>query len=374
MSTKDLKASEKDYLERTLHLRVRDRHAKWLLEQARAVNFVWNYDNELSSRVLEREGRFLSGYDLHEYTRGATKAGLELHSQTVQAVNEEYARRRRQARKARLRWRVSDPKRANYSLGWMPFKKSAIAYRSGQIRFTGMPLGLWDSYGLSEYELGPGCFSEDARGRWYLNVTVRRKRSARRQPTGTADVGVDLGLKDFLATSDGTKVEAERFYRDLEPALAVAQRAGKRRRVATLHAKIRNRRKDFLHKLSTGLVREHGAIFVGNVNASALARTRQAKSVLDAGWSAFRTMLQYKCDDAGVWFDEIDEAYSTQTCSACGARCGPKGIAGLGIREWMCAECGTVHDRDVNSARNHLAAGRRRLAEGIRAFPAKAAA
>jgi IS605 OrfB family transposase len=79
--------------------------------------------------------------------------------------------------------------------------------------------------------------------------------------------------------------------------------------------KIANRRKDFLHKLSTELTRAKGAIFVGNVNASGLAKTRMAKSVLDAGWSAFRTMLQYKCDDAGVWFAEVDEAFSTQTCS-----------------------------------------------------------
>lgn len=357
-----------DDLERTLHLRVRDRHARLLLKQARWVNFVWNYDNELCTKVLQREGRFLSGYDLHEFTRGATKEGLPLHSQTVQAVNEEYARRRRQARKARLRWRVSDPERANYSLGWVPFKKSAILYRAGQVHFAGVPIGLWDSYGLSKHQLGPGCFSEDARGHWYLNITVRKERQTKADPNGTADVGIDLGLKELGVLSSGQKVEAKRFYQDLQPALALAQRAKKKDRVRAIHAKIKNRRKDFLHKLSTGLVREHGAIFVGNVNASALAQTRKAKSVLDAGWSAFRTMLQYKCDDAGVWFDEVNEAFSTQTCSVCGARCGPKGIAGLGIREWTCAECGTVHDRDVNSACNHLAAGRRRLAEGILAL------
>lgn len=370
MSAQNHKASEKekDYLQRTLHIRVRDKHAKWLLERARAVNFVWNYDNELSSKVLEREGRFLSDYDLHEYTRGATKAGLELHSQTVQAVNEEYARRRKQARKARLRWRVSDRRRANYSLGWVPFKKSAIAYRAGQLRFTAVPIGLWDSYGLSKYELGPGCFSEDARGRWYLNVTVKIKRPSVAPRPLTQDLGIDLGLKELAAMSCGQKVEAQRFYRDLESALATAQRAGKKDRVRAIHAKIRNRRKDFLHKLSTSLVREHGAIFVGNVSASALSKTRQAKSVLDAGWSALRAMLKYKCDDAGVWFEEIDEAHSTQTCSVCHARSGPKGIAGLGIREWCCSECATVHDRDVNSARNHLAAGRSRLAEGILAL------
>jgi IS605 OrfB family transposase len=198
--------------------------------------------------------------------------------------------------------------------------------------FRGLPIRLWDSYGLCDYELGPGCFSEDARGRWYLNVTVRLRKPTKPLTAATANVGIDLGLREFVATSEGLKVEAERFYRDLEPALARAQRAGKRGRVRALHAKIRDRRKDFLHKLSTALVAQHGAIFVGNVNAAGLAKTRQAKSVLDAGWSAFRTMLRYKCDDAGSWFEEIDEAHSTQTCSACGARSGPKGIAGLGIR------------------------------------------
>lgn len=153
-------------------------------------------------------------------------------------------------------------------------------------------------------------------------------------------------------------------HRDLEAELAVAQRANKKQRVKAIHAKIANRRKDALHKLSTVLVNEYGAIFVGNVNASSLAKTRMAKSVLDAGWSSFRTMLQYKCDDAGVWFEEVDEAYSTQTCSGCGCRTGPKGIKGLGIREWRCGRCGSMHDRDVNAASNILARGLARLAEG----------
>jgi putative transposase len=139
-------------------------------------------------------------------------------------------------------------------------------------------------------------------------------------------------------------------------------------RVRAIHAKIANRRKDSLHQLSTRLVRGYDTIFVGNVNASTLAKTPHAKSVLDAGWSAFRTMLRYKCDFAGATFAEVDEAFSTQTCSACDSRSGPKGIAGLGIRAWTCSGCGTVHDRNVNAAKNMLAAGRRRLAEGIPAL------
>ncbi|EIM96351.1 IS605 family transposase OrfB, partial [Paraburkholderia hospita] len=175
-------------------------------------------------------------------------------------------------------------------------------------------------------------------------------------------------------TSDCHVITLDRHYRKLQTELAKAQRASKKARVRALHAKIKNSRKDQLHKLSTALVKEYGAIFIGNVNASALAKTRMAKSVLDAGWGRFRTMLQYKSDHAGVWFDEVDEAYSTQTCSCCNRRTGPRGREGLGIREWACPGCGAYHHRDINAATNILAAGRRRLAEGIPVLPALCAA
>ena len=376
MPRKRPKPCPEDECELTLRMRVRDKHIRWLRSRARDVNFVWNYDQELCLKALDREGRFLSPEDLHEFTAGATKAGLDLHSQTVQAVNEEYVLRRIQAKKRRLKWRVSDRNRSNYSLGWIPFKAVAIQCRSpGVVRFMGQHIRFWDSWNLPDYAIRAGSFSEDSRGRWYLNATVRVKRDALplRHPV-TKDVGLDLGLKDLIATSDGATVEAPRFYRDLEGKLAGAQRAGKKDRTRAIHAKIKNRRADHLHKLSRALARSHGAIFVGNVNASALAKTGLSKSVLDAGWSAFRTQLRYKCHRARAVFLEVDEAFSTQTCSVCNSRTGPKGLEGLGMRGWTCAECGTVHDRDVNSARVILAAGRRRLAEGILALPAKAAA
>lgn len=348
---------------RVLRLRLKDKHADVLREKAFHVNQVWNYCNELSFKVWTRERRFLSAYDIDAFTAGAVKEGLPLHSTTVQSISSEFVTRRKQFRRVKLRWRVSGG--AKRSLGWIPFKASALRYRSGQVLFSGIdaPLSLWDSYGLADYEFGPGSFSEDARGRWYLNITVKVAKPARTE--GKSSVGIDLGLKDFAAMSDGTVVAAERFYRDLEPALAVSQRAGKRARTRALHAKIANRRKDFLHKLSTRLVTEHGAVFVGNVSAAGLAKTGMAKSVLDAGWSTFRAMLQYKCDDAGSWFEEVNEAYSTQTCSACDARSGPRGLQGLGIREWTCSACGVVHQRDVNAAQVILARGHARLAGGI---------
>lgn len=333
---------------RMLRFRIKDKHAGHLLEQSREVNQVWNFCNETSLKILARERRFCTGYDLDQLTSGATKAGLSLHSQTVQAISSEYCTRRRQFKRAKLRWRVSHG--ARRSLGWIPVKASALSYRAGQVHYQGKALSLWDSYGLSDYQLRSGSFSEDARGRWYLNVTVDVNKPEK--TAGSASVGIDLGLKDLAAMSNGQKVEAQQCHRDLEPALAVAQRAGHKDRAKAIHAKISNRRKDFLHKLSTRLVKEHGAIFIGNVNASGLAQTNMAKSVLDAGWSAFRSMLQYKGDDAGSWVKEVNEAYSTQECSVCHARTGPKGLAGLGVRRWTCSVCQTEHDRDVNAAKN----------------------
>jgi IS605 OrfB family transposase len=357
---------------RTLRIRIKDKHAKYLSELAREVNLVWNFVNELSIKVFQRERRFMSGYDLQKYTNGASKEGLRLHSQTIQGIAAEYATRRKQFKKVKLAWRKSGG--ARRSLGWIPFKASGISYANGQIKYGKVWLSLWDSYGLKQYDFGPGSISEDARGRWYINICARPKQKPMLQLSLFNDsTCIDLGLKDFAATSDGAVVEAQKFYRELEAQLATAQRANKKGRVKALHAEIANRRKDFHHKLSTKLTNSYGAIFVGNANASALAKTNQAKSVLDAGWSAFRTMLQYKCDVAGVWFDEVNEAYSTQTCSCCKKRTGPKGREDLGIREWSCSECGTTHHRDVNAAINLLAAGHGRLAGGIPVLTAQAA-
>jgi IS605 OrfB family transposase len=366
-----MKRTDKDI--KTLRLRIKDKHATMLLEMASAVNFVFNYCNELSMKVWERERRFIGTAEIQSYLNGASKEGLMVGSAVFQQVADEYVTRRGQHKKIRLKWRKSLGKRR--SLGWIPFKARSLAYRSGQIQFQGKMLSLWDSYGLKDYELGAGSLSEDSRGRWYINICATTRQKAQHQLSLFNDaVGIDLGLKDFAATSDGAVIEARQFYRNMEEKLGIAQRANKKNRVKAVHTRIANQRKDFQHKLSAALSKSYGAIFVGNVNASALAKTNQAKSVLDASWSQFRTMTQYKCKHAGTWFDEVSEAYSTQTCSRCESRSGPKGQKGLRIREWKCEHCGAVHHRDINGAIKILAAGRRRLAVGIPALPAQAAA
>lgn len=349
---------------KTLKLRIKDKHAGVLSAMAREVNQVWNFCNETSARAISERHKFLSGFDLQKLTDGFSKCdGIQIGSATTQQVCEEYATRRRQFKRSRLNWRVSNPKSSKHSLGWIPFKARAVRYQAGQIVFCGHKLSLWDSYGLGDHALRAGSFSQDARGRWYLNVQVKVEMAS---SEGTAALGVDLGLKTAATCSDG-RMLASGIYRQHETALAVAQRAGKKRRVRAIHAKIANTRKDAMHKFSTQLVATSGAIFVGNVNTQAMVKTSMAKSTLDAGWSMFKTMLEYKSHQAGIVFEEVNEAFTTQTCSCCGSipDSSPKGRAGLGMRRWTCSTCSTVHDRDVNAARNIAALGLQRLEGGI---------
>ncbi len=344
---------------KTFSFRIKDSaSAKHLEAMARQTNTVWNFCNDTQRHAIKWNKRWPTGYDLQKLTAGSSK-DLDLHSQSIQAVCEEYATRRKQTKNRWLRYR------GKRSLGWIPFKAAGIKLNCNAFCYQGKTYKVWLSRPV-EGKIKTGSFSQDARGRWYINITCE---VAHPEPSqGTHSIGIDLGLKALATDSNGETIEAKRFYRDVEPKLAMAQRARKKSRVQALHANIKNRRKDFLHKVSTRLVADNAAIFVGNVNPARLAKTRMAKSVLDAGWSAFKTMLAYKAMARQVWFEEIDERNTTRTCSECAALSGPKGIAGLGIREWVCCECGCAHDRDVNSAKLVLAAGHRRLAEGILVF------
>ncbi|PJI30260.1 RNA-guided endonuclease InsQ/TnpB family protein [Acinetobacter pseudolwoffii] len=349
---------------KTLKLRIKDKHCKVLDQLASEVNFVWNYVNDLSSKHLKRTGDFFSAFDMTQYTKGTSKL-CGLHSQTVQGITEEYVDKRRQHKKAKLKWRVSNKKSARRSLGWIPFKKVAIKYADGYVQYGKQKFKLWDSYGISKYSVRTGSFVEDSRGRWYVCLVVDSPKQDK--PTATKAIGIDLGLKDVATCSDGTVISNPKFYRNYEQKLGIAQRARNKKRVRALHAKIANCRKDHLHKASTLLVKENALIVVGDLSASKLVKTKMAKSVLDTGFSALKTMLKYKCENAGVLFEEVSEKFTTQICSCCGeiTSSSPKGRTDLRIRVWEC-ECGSINHRDLNSAKNILALGHERLAVGIR--------
>lgn len=321
-----------------------------LNKQSRACNFVWNFCNDRQKDALRFRRPWHSGFDLNKLTAGSSKE-LGLHSGTVNAVCEQYAKSRSQKKRPYLRYRG---KKSN---GWVPLKGRELKREGNAFRFAGSTFRVFNSRDLPAGKIKDGTnFSRDSRGNWFLNIVIEVDAVAAgvRQPI--KGVGIDLGLKDFATLSTGEKIEAQRIYRGAEQALAVAQRAHKNKRVTAIHAQIANRRNNFHHQLSTRIVREFDYIAVGNVCAAGLAKTTMAKSVLDAGWSSFRSQLAYKAVRHGAWFEEVNESYTTQTCSDCGTLpdSRPKGIAGLGIRNWVCSQCGGVHDRDVNAAKNIL--------------------
>lgn len=331
-----------------------------LNKQSRAVNFVWNYCNDRQKDALRFGRKWLTGFDLNKLTAGSS-AELGLHSGAINAVCEQYARSRQQHRRPFLRYR------GRRSLGWVPFKGRDLKRSGDAFRFAGNTFRVFNSRPLPEGKIKDGSnFSRDARGNWFLNIVVEVAAADAREPV--RGVGIDLGLKEFAALSTGEKIDNPRHLRKLESKLAAAQRAGKKRHAARIHGRVLNARRDFLHKVSARIVRDFDYIAVGNVSAAGLAKTSMAKSVLDASWSSFRNMLRYKAIAHGAWYEEVNESFSSQTCSSCGALpdSRPKGIAGLGIRQWVCSDCGASHDRDVNAALNLLArSGHRAPVEGI---------
>ncbi|MFC3897475.1 RNA-guided endonuclease InsQ/TnpB family protein [Lentzea rhizosphaerae] len=206
---------------------------------------------------------------------------------------------------------------------------------------------------------------KDAAGRYFASfvVTAGRDESL---PVAGSEVGIDLGLTHFAVLSDGTKVAAPRFLRQaarrlrrLQKSLSRKAKGSNNRRkavakVARAHARVADTRRDWQHKLSTAIIRDNQAVYVEDLCVAGLGRTRLAKSVHDAGWSGFTGMLEYKAVRHGRVFARIDRFTPTsQTCSECGRVDGPKPLS---VRSWTCL-CGATHDRDVNAARNVLAAG-----------------
>jgi putative transposase len=188
-------------------------------------------------------------------------------------------------------------------------------------------------------------------------------------------VGIDLGVKDFAITSDGSKYGNPKYYRKYEQKLAKKQnrlakkqkgsnnRNKARKAVAKVHEKITRCREDFLHKLSRKLVDENQVIVVENLAVKNMVRNHKlGKSISDCGWGQFCTMLKYKAEWQGKTYIEVDRFFpSSKTCNYCLHQMNK---LSLDIRSWQCPNCGTIHDRDINAAKNIRDEGLRLLAVG----------
>jgi putative transposase len=252
------------------------------------------------------------------------------------------------------------------------YTRSAFTMRNGVLRLakTGGALQFtwsWPDVDVTSLDPTMAVVSREPDGRWYVTFAVDTEVPEPLPATGRA-VGVDLGITDFAVTSTGEKIANPRLLEGKARNLArhqrrlarcrngSANRAKARAKVARAHRKVRNARRDFLHRASTRLVRGNDVIVIEDLNVCGMVRNRHlARVISDCGWGEFRRQLQYKCQRYGRQLVVIDRWYpSSKTCSACGHLLAD---LSLSIRTWQCPSCGTRHDRDVNAAKNIVAAG-----------------
>ena len=166
-------------------------------------------------------------------------------------------------------------------------------------------------------------------------------------------IGIDSGFENLLTTSGGEVVGHPRELEKFATRLVQVQRGNRKKLMGRLQERIANRRKDRNHKLSKRLVSENVFIAFSADNHKRIAK-KFGKSVLSSGHYQLRKMLAYKSRTGGTQYVEVNSKFSTMTCSVCGVRSGPTGLSGLAVRQWRCRDCGSLHDRDVNAARNTL--------------------
>jgi putative transposase len=252
------------------------------------------------------------------------------------------------------------------------YTRSGFRYRDGLLFLAKMsaPLAFaWSWPDIDPATLDPTTVtvSRDPCGRWYVSFAVEVPDPVQLPATGRA-AGVDLGIKDFAVTSDGEKIPNPRSLARRERNLAryqrrmarcqkgSANRDKARAKVARAHRKVRASRADFLHRASTQLVRDHDVIVLEDLAVKNMIRNRSlAKAISDCGWGTFRAMIEYKAARAGRHVIMVSRWYpSSKTCEACGYLLAE---LSLSTRHWMCPACRTRHDRDINAAKNILAAG-----------------
>jgi putative transposase len=345
-------------------------------EQARRLDTCLYESRQLYNEMLAREkqhyqqtGKFLSKYELTALFKG--RGGAYVPASTVQCL----ADRLDKAFRAFLAHRDQD---------WgFPRFKSDNQWHSIQLRQLGIdftpngrllkvPAKLGGALKLKMHREIHGtpktCYLvKRADGHWYALIVceVPAPADVSHRDDDRPPIGLDVGLKVFLADSDGNTVENPRYYRNSQATLRRKQRRlcarqkGSRRRrktvreVAKTHPKIERQRRDFHFKTAKRYADAYQTIVVEELNIRALARSRLAKSILDASWSAFLFILTCKAASAGGQVIRISPRYTTQKCS----RCGEIVQKSLSVRTHVCAWCGYVADRDVNAAQNILQAG-----------------
>jgi len=327
------------------------RHSRWHLE-GKGMSYAES-DRALTAMKKDPDLAFLS-----EVSSVPLQQALRHQHRAFQAF---FARRARHPRFKSRRSRQS----AHYT-------RSASTMRGGELRLAKMAAPVrfvwsWPDVDVTTLDPAMVIVSREPDGRWYVTFTTGTDAPEPLQETGRV-VGVDLGVTDFAVTSGGERTPNPRHLESKARSLAryqrrlarcqkgSANRAKAAAKVARAHRKVRNARRDFLHRATTSLVRKADLIAIEDLAVNNMIRNRHlARAISGCGWGEFRRQLEYKCERYGRHLVVIDRWYpSSKTCSACGHLLAD---LSLSTRNWRCPSCGTRHDRDINAAKNILAAG-----------------
>jgi putative transposase len=338
------------------------------------VRLVWNMALAERMRRYKDEGTSTSYVDTaHWLTGWKQDPGLEFLREVSNVPLQQALRHQQNAFAAffgkRARYPQFTSKRKNRASA--SFASNAFRVKDGRLWLAKMdaPLNIRWSRPLPDgAEPTTVTVSRDPAGRWHVSILVEQQ-IAQYPPTGVA-TGIDAGLTALATLSDGRKVTNPRHerrdrkrLRKAQRNLARTQKGSKNRekarvKVARVHARITDRRRDHLHKTTTMLVRESQALAIEDLTVQNMLRNHSlARAISDAAWSEFRRMLEYKAEWHGRDILLVNRWYpSSKLCSAAGCAHVAQSMP-LGTREWTCPACGTLHDRDINAAKNILAAG-----------------
>ncbi len=254
--------------------------------------------------------------------------------------------------------------------GSAEFTKSAFKWKDGKLFLAKSkePLNIvWSRFFPQDSKPSTVTIKLDPSGRWFVSILVKDATIKPLPKTGK-QVGIDVGVTSLITTSNGDKIANPQHFNRLYKKLKRKQKALSRKtkgsnnrykaclEVAKVHAQIKDARTDFLHKLTTELVRENDLIAIEDLTIKNMVRNHKlARSISDASWGEFNRQLEYKCQWYGKEFVKIDRYFpSSKRCGQCGHIVDE---LPLNVREWDCPECGTSHDRDINASNNILAAG-----------------
>ncbi|HQD24880.1 MAG TPA: IS200/IS605 family element RNA-guided endonuclease TnpB [Methanoculleus sp.] len=338
-----------------------------LMQHIHACRFVYNYSLEQKIRAYEQDGRKLSCYDLNNRLPALKEEHpwlKEVNSQSLQSANKNLDN----AFTRFFREKKGFPKfksKKNPVQSFQVPQHYRVDFERNRIKLPKLGEIKTVFHRTFAGKMKYATVSVTSTGKWFVSILVDDGKPEPEPAPLSLDttLGIDVGLTDFATLSTGEKVENPRYLKKSLQRLKVLQRRVSRKkkgsknrqkaiqRLARCHEKVANQRNDFLHKLSYRVVSENQAIAVESLNVSGMQKNHKlARSISDASWSTFFTMLEYKCRRYGKTLLKIGRFDpSSKICSKCGYL---KQDLALSDREWVCPDCGTHHDRDINAAIN----------------------